>query len=377
MARKRVERNISFDDVRKVYYVSMDLGKNSEGKRVKQYRTFPNLTSARTGLREFYADRDKLLHPPKQEQTLRQWLDYWMENIIRPNRAETTVYAYQKIIDNHIDPALGDTPLTKLSAKQVQEYYITTQREANLSSNTMRRHHDLLSSALRSAVRQEMIPVSPMNRVEPPRPRPKETSFYDNLELKQLYQLIQGKPLELPVKLAGSLGMRREEICGLKWDNVDLQRRLVIIREARTAYGANIVQKETKNRASVRTLYLADELCLLLEQEQSRQEALRCQDPDNFNPEGYVVLDHKQRPYSPNALSLAFTRFVRRNNLPRLTFHGLRHTFATIASCQGASLFDIGKALGHSTPSTTGRIYTHLVDRTHEDLMLRVSDALK
>ena len=107
MARKRVERNISFDDVRKVYYVSMDLGKNSEGKRVKQYRTFPNLTSARTGLREFYADRDKLLHPPKQEQTLRQWLDYWME----------------KIIDNHLDPLLGAVPLSKLSPKQIQEYY--------------------------------------------------------------------------------------------------------------------------------------------------------------------------------------------------------------------------------------------------------------
>ena len=136
MARKRVERNISFDDVRKVYYVSMDLGKNSEGKRVKQYRTFPNLTSARTGLREFYADRDKLLHPPKQEQTLRQWLDYWMENIIRPNRAETTVYAYQKIIDNHLDPLLGAVPLSKLSPKQIQEYYQTMTRTEGLSSNT-------------------------------------------------------------------------------------------------------------------------------------------------------------------------------------------------------------------------------------------------
>ena len=61
----------------------------------------------------------------------------------------------------------------------------------------------------------------------------------------------------------------------------------------------------------------------------------------------------------------------------QIRFHDLRHTFATIASCQGASLFDIGKALGHSTPATTGRIYTHLVDRTHEDLVLRVSDALR
>lgn len=158
MARKRVERNISFDDVRKVYYVSMDLGKNSEGKRVKQYRTFPNLTSARTGLREFYADRDKLLHPPKQEQTLRQWLDYWMENIIRPNRAETTVYAYQKIIDNHLDPLLGAVPLSKLSPKQIQEYYQTMTRTEGLSSNTIRRHHDLLSAALRMAVRPGYAP---------------------------------------------------------------------------------------------------------------------------------------------------------------------------------------------------------------------------
>ena len=184
MARKRVERNISFDDVRKVYYVSMDLGKNSEGKRVKQYRTFPNLTSARTGLREFYADRDKLLHPPKQEQTLRQWLDYWMENIIRPNRAETTVYAYQKIIDNHLDPLLGAVPLSKLSPKQIQEYYQTMTRTEGLSSNTIRRHHDLLSAALRMAVRQDMLRVNPMERVEPPRPKLHEASYYTQENLK-------------------------------------------------------------------------------------------------------------------------------------------------------------------------------------------------
>ncbi len=383
MSRKTVERNISYDDKRQLYYVSMELGRDENGKRIKQYRTYPTLASARNGLKDFHAaqererGRDAEPEPEVREMDLSHWLEYWMDAIVRPNRAETTVYAYQKIIDNHIVPALGDVPLGKLTPKLIQQYYTETQRTAGLSSNTMRRHHDLLSSALRSAVRQDVIPASPMERVEPPRVRSRETSFYDNQELKLLYQKIEGHILELPVKLAGSLGMRREEICGLKWDNVDFQRRLAIIREARTAYGATIIQKETKNRASVRTLYLPDEVFLLLEQEQARQQSERCRLGAAYNPSDHVVLDHKGAPYSPNALSLAFTRFVKKNELPHLTFHGLRHTFATIASCQGASLFDIGKALGHSTPATTGRIYTHLVDRTHEDLMLRVSDALK
>ena len=382
MARKAVERNIAYDDQRKLYYVSMELGRDENGKRIKQYRTFPTLAAARNGLRDFHAgiewEREQARKlAPAQELDLSHWLEYWMDSIVRPNRAETTVYAYQKIIDNHIDPALGTVPLKKLTPKMVQEYYTETQRANGLSSNTMRRHHDLLSSALRSAVRQDVIPASPMERVEPPRVRTTESYFYNNQELKLLYQKIEGNILELAVKLAGSLGMRREEICGLKWENVDLQRHLVLIREARTAYGATIVQKETKNRSSVRTLYLPDEVYLLLEQEQARQQQERCIQSPTYNPTDHVILDAKGVPYSPNALSLAFTRFVKKNDLPRLTFHGLRHTFATIASCQGASLFDIGKALGHSTPATTGRIYTHLVDRTHEELVQRVSDALK
>ena len=382
MARKAVERNIAYDDQRKLYYVSMELGRDESGKRLKRYRTFHTLAAARNGLRDFHAglERERELErklAPAQELDLSHWLEYWMDSIVRPNRAETTVYAYQKIIDNHIDPALGTVPLKRLTPKMVQEYYTETQRTSGLSSNTMRRHHDLLSSALRSAVRQDVIPASPMERVEPPRVRTAESYFYNNQELKLLYQKIEGNILELAVKLAGSLGMRREEICGLKWENVDLHRHLVLIREARTAYGATIVQKETKNRSSVRTLYLPDEVYLLLEQEQARQQQERCVQSPAYNPTDHVILDAKGAPYSPNALSLAFTRFVRKNDLPRLTFHGLRHTFATIASCQGASLFDIGKALGHATPATTGRIYTHLVDRTHEELVQRVSDALK
>lgn len=376
MARKTVERNISYDDVRRIYYVSMDLGKDKDGKRLKRYQTYRTLYAARMGLRSFLTHREEEINTPRHDLTLADWLESWMDNIVRPTRAETTVYGYQKIIDNHLVPALGHVPLLKLTPMDIQQYYIQVQQTANLSSNTLRRHHDLLSSALRSAVRQDKLLVSPMDKVEPPRAKQKEASYYRPEELKRLYTLVEGHPLELCVKLAGSLGMRREEICGLKWECVDLQRQLLSIREARTAYGATVVQKETKNRSSVRTLFLPDDLARLLHMEQARQEDWLRQGKLK-EPSQFVVLNYQGVPYSPNALSVAFTRFVRNNDLPRVTLHGLRHSFATVASFQGVPLFDIGKALGHATPATTGKIYTHLVDQTHEDTLLKVSDALK
>ena len=377
MARKKVETNISFDEMRQKYYVCMDYGLDETGKRVKKYKTYPTLAQARRGLRDFQTEQDTHQTVAPRSMTLDQWLEYWMEEVIQPNRAATTIYGYRKIIDNHLSDALGSVPIQKLTPQHLQQYYSMLMRDKGLSANTVRRHHDLLSCALHMALRQDIILRCPTERVEPPRVIPHEARFYTPAELKRLFGLVEGHWLELIVKLAGSLGLRREEICGLKWENVDFRRRLVLVREARTAYGATIVQKETKNRASVRTLYLPEEVLLLLGREQERQEEERARQGAVFNRTDHVILDHKGAPYSPNALSLAFTRFVRKNGLPRLTFHGLRHTFATIASCQGASLFDIGKALGHSTPATTGRIYTHLVDRTHEDLVLRVSDALK
>jgi len=96
-----------------------------------------------------------------------------------------------------------------------------------------------------------------------------------------------------------------------------------------------------------------------------------------YNHGGYVVAWPDGTPVRPNYISDRFTHLIRSNNLPPLTVHGLRHTFASLANAQGASQFDIGKALGHSTPSTTGKIYTHLFDQTHKETVSCVSDIIK
>ena len=377
MSRKTIERNISFDSVRQLYYVNMDYGLAEGGHRVRTYHTFTSLTLARKALREFETERSLCRQVVPRSITLDQWLDYWMDEVVKPNRAETTVYGYNKIIDNHISPALGDITLQKLTSQDIQKYYTMLMREKGLSPNTVRRHHDLLSSALRMAVKQEVLSRCPTDRVEPPRVVPFEAKFYGPEDLRRLCLLSEGTWLEVVVKLAAGLGLRREEICGLRWPNVDFARHVVRIKEARTAAGASIIQKTTKTRSSTRTLYLSDSLYNLLLREQQRQQQECILSGRDWDGTGMVLLDRHGEPYPPNAVSLAFTRFIRRNNMPKITLHGLRHTFATVASAQGAPLFDIGKALGHSTPSTTGRIYTHLLDQTHARILDQVAAVMK
>ena len=377
MARKSVERGISYDDVRKIYYVYMDYGRDEEGKRIKKYKTCSTLAAARREMRTFRSELESRRQVAPRALTMDQWLEYWMEQVIQPNRAETTIYGYRKIIDNHLSDALGDIPVQKLTPRNLQEYYAMLMRDKGLSPNTVRRHHDLLSAALHTAVRQDIILRSPTERVEPPRVVPRAVGYYGPEELKQLYALAEGTGLELVIRLAGMLGLRREEICGLQWCSVDFVQRKIHICAARTAAGAEIIQKETKNRSSNRVLHMGDELVRLLRRERARQAENRLALGARWEDSGLVAVDRMGRPLSPNAVSLAFTRFIRRNSLPKITLHGLRHTFATVASAQGAPLFDIGKALGHSTPATTGRIYTHLLDQNHAATLDRVAAALK
>lgn len=377
MARKAVERNISYDERRDKYYVHLDYGKDNTGQRKRCYRTFPNLSQARKALLAFQVERSSNREVTPRATTLADWLEYWMNEIVIPNRADTTAYGYNKIIRNHLVPALGHIPIQQLTPAHIQQYYTMLMRDKGLAPNTIRRHHDLLSSSLRTAVRQDVLVRCPTERVEPPRVIPHEAKFYSPENLKRLYAAAEGTWLELVVKLAGGLGLRREELCGLKWVNVDFTNRRIHICEARTAAGASIVQKETKNRSSSRTLYLTDELYPLLRREYSRQKEDRRRMGAEWPDTGLVLVNSAGQPYSPNNVSLAFYRFIRQHDLPEITLHGLRHTFATVASAQGAPLFEIGKALGHSTPATTGRIYTHLLDSTHAPTLARVASALK
>lgn len=215
MARKRVERNISYDDVRKKFYVNLDFGFGTNGKQIKKTQTFSTITEARKALRahEVKKDRGEVVQP--RQTTVADWLRYWLENIVRPYRAETTVYGYRNMIENYLVPRLGKIQLQALTPQKIQRYYTDLLTKTTLSSNTVRKHHDLLRTALDVAVRQQMIATNLADRVEAPKTKTPERHFYSPQDLTRLLQCAEGHRLELVIKLAAYLGLRREEYCGL------------------------------------------------------------------------------------------------------------------------------------------------------------------
>ena len=325
MPRKRVERNISYDEERKRYYVTLQYGVDSSGKQIKQQRSFRTLKEARQALRSHETARDRGPVSPMSDKTLGDWMTYWLDNIVLPNREATTFYSYSQMWSNHIAPKLGSIKLKSLTPQILQQYYTGVMAEKGLSSNTARKHHDLLRVALHMAVKQGEIGSNPTDQVEPPKIEAPERNFYGPAELQQLLQLPMSGWLRVSVYLAGYLGLRREEICGLRWDCVDFEKHQLKIRHARTSAGSKLVEKAPKNRSSERVLYCPPELESILKDELDFQTETAHMRVSPLAQKGFVICWPNGEPVRPNYLSDRFSKLVRDNNLPKLTLHGLRH----------------------------------------------------
>lgn len=306
--------------------------------------------------------------------TLAQWLRYWMAHHVAPHRARTTVYCYSNIVEKHLIPALGEVRLDTLTPTLIDGYYLWLNSEKGLSTNTVYKHHILLHTSLQQAYRQGAVPDNPVNRATPPGTIPGRAHYYTPKQLAQLLAQVEGHPLELPVRLACNLGLRRGEILGLRWKDIDLQGGLVFIRQVRTTIAHRVVIKQPKTAGSRRTLTISSLKGLLALLRELRR--LRVRQDHLCGPDDYVVLDTRGQPWHPNSMTTTFTHFVAACGLPPITLHGLRHTFASMASNARVPMYQISRAMGHSSPVTTQRIYTHLFDLTHGEVLAAVAAAI-
>lgn len=279
----------------------------------------------------------------------------------------TTYASYEMMATRIIIPYFEtlNIKLKELTTEDIQEFY-SAQLE-RVSANTVIHYHAVIHRALKYAVKIKTIQSNPAVNVERPRKEKFIGSFYDKKEINTLFDIIQGHPLEVAIKLAAFYGLRREEIIGLKWTAIDFENNTLTIQHTVTECNLDgkhieVASDTAKTDSSLRTMPLVTNFRAMLFAKKEKQEHYRKLCGRSYCKEylDYIFVNEMGERWKPRYLSDGFKRILEQNGLRRIRFHDLRHTCASLLLANNVPMKKIQEWLGHSDFSTTANIYAHL-----------------
>ena len=242
----------------------------------------------------------------------------------------------------------------------------TSDGEGTLSANTIRHYHRLLSVIFSTAVSWQVIYSNPCERVKPPRMHRKESRYLDENGAAQVIAALSDEPYDysVMVRLLIYTGLRRGELLGLKWGDIDFKDNAIRVRRQVARIDGNVVEAPLKTKNAYRTL--PKSALDLLEEYRAWQEERKSELGSLWQESERIFTAWDGGMLNPEALSAWFHKFIVRKGLPDVNIHGLRHTNATLLIAGGVPLKTVSSRLGHSSISTTGNIYAHAVRSADE-----------
>ena len=296
-----------------------------------------------------------------EQYTTGQWMDVWFENCAKIKVRPSSHQAYRGYIDNHIKPNIGDVPLGKLSSLHLQKLYKkllaggrverieAKSQPKGLSAKTVRNINQVISSAMDFAKDQKRISSNPTDGCALPKLEHKEmktlpveqlTSFLREAKESGVFELYY-------IELA--TGLRRGELLGLKWEEIDLVQGSLRVQRQIARINGEVIEAPLKTKNAYRTLPLsADAMGVLQEQKKKSGNS------------PYVFPSPAGGPISPDSVLHMLHRVLKRAGLPKVRFHDLRHTFATLTFQNGVDIKTVSGMLGHYSAGFTLDTYTHV-----------------
>lgn len=323
-------------------------------------------------------DRDRGLPVGLGErQTVATYLTVWLETI-KPTVRHRTWKGYAELMNRHVVPMLGKVSLAKLTAQQVQHLY-SAKLETGLSSTTVHHLHAVLHRALKQAERLGLVARNVCNLVDVPRMAEHEMRVLDRDQVRRLLDAVQGERLAALYMLVITTGMRQGELLALRWRDVDLDRRTVAVSATlqRTKVDGYILTSP-KTRQSRRQISLTLGACDALRAHRSHQAQERLAlGPAWEGSHDLVFTDPVGRPLSGIQLTRAnFYPLLDRAGLPRIRFHDLRHTAATLLLGRGVNPKIVSEMLGHATIAITLDTYSHVLPDMQQQAAAAMEAAL-
>ena len=368
------------------YLIRVSCGLDESGKQITRSKTFrpskPNLSYQRLNreIDQFVADFEMEVKTGGKSVdfdkiTFSQFCDKYLE-LKKTTLSPNTMVFYEMIIRTELRPMFGAMKMRDIRTYHVQQFiqYLATEKqrkdgvEGGIGPSTVRRYTTVLRSILTMAYKLDFIDedVGNSRKIEFPKEQHTELEVYTLEEVSDILKALETEPINIRtlIEIAIFTGMRRGEIVGLKWNDVDLEGQKIHVR--RSIYkpkNGKAQEKEPKSKYGIRTISIPEQLCQTIKAYKAQQDRHKSFLGDGWKNLNYVFTEEDGYVMNPHTPTKQFSKFLKRHGIRHLKFHGLRHTSATMLLANGCDIKTVSTRLGHSDIDTTN-IYVHALEST-------------
>lgn len=356
------------------WYFVAELGTDPlTGKRKrKKQRGFKTKKDAEKALALIEAEVYKGTYFEPSNISFKEHIQVWFK-MKKNNIGIQTSQIYEGAIENRIIPSLGHVKLAQLTPILLQGY-VNDLKDGGLTSATIKKLYNIIKGSLDHAVNMELIPSNPAKKIQLPKDKKKEMNVWELSEVKAFLKVAIEDRLFTAFHLALVTGMRRGEILGLRWKDVDLDNGVLRIRQTLSKDGRTFLTG-AKTDSGIRSIKFANDTITVLRKQKARIAKEKLQIGSEYEDYGLVVCTSKGTPVNPENLKRTFKRLIKEADVPSIRLHDLRHTHATMLLSQGIHAKVISERLGHSNIKTTLDIYSHVLPSMQEEAANQI-DAL-
>lgn len=379
--------SIKRDESRKSWYFVVDMP-GPDGRRKQLFRRgFSTKTKAQEGLTRLLGDQQRGVFVEPTKLTLGSFLtEEWLP-ARRASLRPSTVVSYEQLIRNYLLPRIGGVRLQAVDGPMLNRLYVEllesgridlrkTANGAGLSPKTVRNLHGVLTKAFRDAIRWGRLQRNPCDAADPPKGTSPEMKAWTADEMRTFVRSVQTHRWVAVWTLLATTGMRRGEILGLRWSDVDLDAGSVTIVSTRIRYGKTVAASTPKTARGNRTIAIGAVTVAVLRAWRKQQFADRLLIGGGWSNAGDLLatLPDGSAP-NPEAFSNLFADLVKRAGLPSIRLHDFRHSYATAALASGVPVKVVSQRIGHADVGVTLKVYAHVMPGDDADAATR-ADAL-
>ncbi|MED3729918.1 tyrosine-type recombinase/integrase [Geobacillus stearothermophilus] len=363
---------------KKGFYFRIDVGKDPVTGKRKQasFGPFRTKTEAKKELLKIKNQVDDGSYFKESTEDFSMFMERWFNTSYKRTVEITTAKSREYVIRNHIMKYFQHKKINEITTFDIDSFYVD-KLDSGYSGAYIRQMHNLLNQAFDQAVRWSLVKVNPVKNAKPPKVKSEEKITWTVDEVNRFLNLIKDSSMEIPYLLAIFTGMRRGEVLGLKWDDVDFENKKIRIKRSLCfVSGKGLIFKEPKTKKSKRQISISQHVVNVLKKHKQKQEFQKEKLGTQYQDNNLIVCTDDGKPLDPRNLLRQFYRLIEEASVPRISFHDLWHTHATILMQQGENPKVVSERLGHSRVGITLDLYSHVSDDLQEQAAEKFENAL-